>query len=126
MRLCLDCGVDTGSNRPRCLDCQRAHQRHYDRTWRKVARAAIEAHVATNGLVCPGWGVHPHQVRRTQLTADHVRPLSAGGTGDAANVAVLCRSCNSAKKGLVSRPRDLRLREQRRRDARSGPLRVIP
>ena len=30
-----------------------------------------------------------------QLSIDHIRPRSAGGTGDADNLVVACRSCNS-------------------------------
>jgi 5-methylcytosine-specific restriction endonuclease McrA len=31
------------------------------------------------------------------LTGDHITPLSKGGTNEAANVRVLCRSCNSRR-----------------------------
>lgn len=48
------------------------------------------------GNWCPGYGRDAHPA--SDLTADHVVPLAAGGAPfDIANCAVLCRSCNSTK-----------------------------
>lgn len=40
--------------------------------------------------------------RRHQLTADHIRPLIAGGETTLKNLQTLCRSCNSRKGGRFS------------------------
>jgi len=34
---------------------------------------------------------------RSDLTIDHVHPVSLGGSNDLSNLRTLCRSCNSAK-----------------------------
>ena len=63
-------------------------------------RAAVAAHVAEHGHVCPGWGRPPHDA--LDLTADHVTARSnPAGPGETGDLAVLCRSCN-ARKGAAS------------------------
>ncbi len=49
-----------------------------------------------HGNWCPGYQRDAHPA--SDLTADHIVPLAAGGAPfDIANCAVLCRSCNSTK-----------------------------
>ena len=38
---------------------------------------------------------------KTQLTKDHVIPVSRGGTDDITNIVPACRSCNSSKGAKV-------------------------
>ncbi|MGW9025150.1 HNH endonuclease [Streptomyces sp. NPDC055722] len=42
--------------------------------------------------MCGHWGSNANP-----LTADHVRPLSRGGTNEVVNLRTLCRSCNSSR-----------------------------
>jgi 5-methylcytosine-specific restriction endonuclease McrA len=58
----------------------------YDWAWRKARAEAIAQHP-----YCAWCG------SAEDLTGDHITPLSKGGTNDAANVRVLCRSCNSRR-----------------------------
>ncbi|MFE1095897.1 HNH endonuclease [Streptomyces smyrnaeus] len=65
-------------------------ERGYNAQWRRTVKAAIEkqpycSHCGTNGNP-----LNP-------LTGDHILPISKGGTNDAANCRVLCRSCNSSR-----------------------------
>jgi hypothetical protein len=94
-RPCLTCGQPTASG-SRCPTCEADRQRRrnarrpqYRGNWPKVSRAAIVAHVAAHGWVCPGYGVSAHA--STDLTADHQHDHS---------VAVLCRSCNGRRGAL--------------------------
>lgn len=59
---------------------------------------AIDQHVMTVGLQCPGWADRPaHRVAsRSELTADHDESVAAGGD-PAGTLIVRCRPCNSAK-----------------------------
>lgn len=73
--------------------------------WKRIAHAAIDDHVATHGLICPGWGRPPHPVASAaDFTADHIVARASGGTDDPSNVAVLCRPCNSAKRDRIAAP----------------------
>jgi 5-methylcytosine-specific restriction protein A len=114
MRPCLGvdghaCGRLTASG-SRCVDCQRT----YDRTTLRGKRlrrprvSKAEEHrrvrvVATwrrdYGDVCPGWHRPPHPA--TDLTADHLLPVGAGGM-EAGPLGVLCRVCNGAKQDHTS------------------------
>ena len=62
----------------------------------EAARAAeaVAAHRARYGDWCPGWGRGPH--RSSDLTADHVTPISKGGAGG--KLRVLCRECNGRRR----------------------------
>jgi hypothetical protein len=97
LRTCVDCGAL--STEGRCPTCRQkheqargsAHRRGYDAEWRKLAKLAVEIHVAHFGWVCPGYGVEPHPAK--DLTGDHLRRPAL--TLD--DVAVLCRGCQNRK-----------------------------
>lgn len=64
---------------------------HYGRQWQRISREAI----ARSGRCA--------QCRATSdLTGDHVLPVSLGGLSTRANCQVLCRSCNARKANRVT------------------------
>lgn len=69
-----------------------ACRRGYDRRWRALAAEAIARQPWCS--VCGA---------TTDLTGDHIIPVSRGGLTTRANVQVLCRSCNSIKSARVRR-----------------------
>lgn len=102
LRPCLDCGSLNVGNR--CPTCQAGRDRAKLRAKRErrprirsedTRRAqAVAQHRQAHGDWCPGWQRPAHQA--TDLTADHPHAVAAGGDERQA-LAVLCRSCNSAK-----------------------------
>ena len=89
LRPCLECGTLTPTSR-----CPTHTRRNTNReTVRR--RTTVTAHRAQQGDWCPGWRRPGHHA--TDLTADHVQPVAAGGA-EAGLLGVLCRSCNSAKR----------------------------
>jgi len=86
----------------RCPACGRAVQRAKDarrparlsRAEQTRRRAAVTAHVTARGWVCPGYQRPAHP--STDLTADHVAAVAAGGP-ESGPLQVLCRRCNSAR-----------------------------
>lgn len=101
LRACLDCGTPAAGRR--CpthqgrVDERKAlvTRRHYGPGWTRLSQETIAAHVAAHGWMCLGWGRPAHPSR--SLTADHRIPIATGGSSVAANLGVLCRSCNSRK-----------------------------
>lgn len=67
----------------------------------RIHRAAIP--VGTKAFVFERDGCACVQCGATQdLTLDHIRPWSIGGTDTAENLQILCRSCNSSKGDRVA------------------------
>ncbi len=65
--------------------------RHRNPNIERVRRhAVIDAWVAANGWLCPGWHRDPHP--STDLTAAHAVAVVHGG--EDGPLTVLCRSCN--------------------------------
>jgi 5-methylcytosine-specific restriction protein A len=102
MKLCTVCGVVTSRPRSRCTEHARQsnHSRHNalysTREWQRLSARVIARHRGQHGNWCPGYGRDRHPA--SDLTADHIVPLAAGGAPlDIGNLAVLCRSCNSTK-----------------------------
>jgi len=67
------------------------------KTWAQIQRRAqtVQAWRTNHGDTCPGWQRDPHPA--TDLTADHLQPVAAGGT-ETGPLSVLCRSCNGRKQ----------------------------
>ena len=63
----------------------------YDRQWRRIVQEAI-----ARSPRCA------HCRATSDLTGDHVLPVSLGGLSTRANCVVLCRSCNSRKHNRVT------------------------
>ena len=102
MTLCTVCGVATSgagsrcSRHPRLSGIGANHRVHADPRWARLSKRVIARHVGLHGDWCPGYGLDPHPA--SDLTADHIVPLAAGGAPlDIGNCAVLGRSCNSTK-----------------------------
>jgi 5-methylcytosine-specific restriction protein A len=68
----------------------------YDSAERRRRAQTVADHLEAYGSVCPGWHREMHEVDERDLTADHVRPVAAGGD-PRGPLEVLCRSCNSRK-----------------------------
>jgi len=59
-------------------------------------KATVDAWIASNGPMCPGWARSPHLSR--DLTADHVIPRFYGG--EDGPLVVRCRSCNTRRRSM--------------------------
>jgi 5-methylcytosine-specific restriction protein A len=81
----------------RCPDCQagKRAERPVSYAEQQRRKAVVEAHRAEHGDWCPGWRRPGHEA--TDLTADHLVPVGAGGD-EHGELGVLCRACNSAKR----------------------------
>jgi len=102
---CLDCGrlIDKagaalthgrrGRRKSRCPDCA-AKMPYITNAETRRRAATVAEHRGRVGDWCPGWRRPPHPA--TDLTADHVVPVGAGGSEHGV-LAVLCRPCNSSK-----------------------------
>jgi 5-methylcytosine-specific restriction endonuclease McrA len=77
-----------------CRQCRREwlreHRRKYRQLSEKVRAAVIERDRSTCYL-CHRY-LKPHEI-----SVDHVRPYTKGGTNSISNLRVACRSCNSRK-----------------------------
>ncbi len=108
MKLCAVCGVVTSRPGSRCTEHTRQSNRsrhnalYSTRAWQRLSARVLRAWRGEHGDVCPGY-LRPAHVA-SDLTADHVMPLAAGGAPfDIGNTAVLCRSCNSTKGASTDR-----------------------
>lgn len=97
LRKCLDCPDLTRNPKGRCRPCQQRHDHHrnqqpgrkayQDTTYRHIRAAARRGDYGP----CVDCGT------LQDLTVDHRRPISQGGTNDPSNLVVRCRPCNSRK-----------------------------
>lgn len=97
LRKCLDCPDLTRNPKGRCRPCQqrwdhRRNQQPGRQAYKDPAYKTISA-AARRGDYGPCVDCGTLQ----DLTVDHIRPLSQGGTNDPSNLCVRCRRCNSAK-----------------------------
>lgn len=76
------------------------HPGRSGRVWNRVRTAVLTDWRNIHGDLCPGYQRAAHQATPTNpLTVDHSTALINGGDPhDRANLAVLCHSCNSAKR----------------------------
>jgi hypothetical protein len=59
-------------------------------------KATVQAWIAANGPMCPGWDRALHMSK--DLTADHVIPRFDGG--EHGPLRVLCRTCNVRRRSV--------------------------
>lgn len=88
----------------RCLACERLTRKphearrpprskaQYKGGWPAQAKAAIAAHRAIHGDVCPGWQREPHPIHPSHWVCDH-------------DVGPLCTSCNGTKAATADKQR---------------------
>jgi 5-methylcytosine-specific restriction protein A len=136
VKLCTVCGVVTSRAGSRCTEHARQSNRsrhnalYSTRAWQSLSARVLRAWRGEHGNWCPGYGRPAHPA--SDLTVDHVVPLSSGGAPiDIGNTAVLCRSCNSTKGASTGGgvdPMATRLRPDRasRLCARGRVSRIIP
>ena len=106
LKPCLGCGRLTP--RTRCVTCAREKDAQYDARHRDLRQQALER----DGYRCqcsgcdscsvPPWSEMMGECRRPATTADHLVPLSHGGTQTLDNYAAMCLPCNSAKRNRRS------------------------
>jgi 5-methylcytosine-specific restriction protein A len=76
--------------------CAPSTRTGYDNAERRRRAQLVADHLEAYGPVCPGWRREMHEVDPSQLTADHVVPVAAGGD-PRGTLQALCRSCNSSR-----------------------------
>jgi 5-methylcytosine-specific restriction protein A len=136
VKLCTVCGVVTSRAGSRCTEHARQSDRsrhnalYGTRAWQRLSARVLRAWRGEHGNWCPGYERPAH--RASDLTADHVVPLAAGGAPfDIANTSVLCRSCNSSKGattggGVAHRARQIPPDRARRLCSLGRVSRIIP
>lgn len=90
---CLVCGQL--SRQSRCSEHRLPSRGAW--AWTKHSRRLRAEHLRRMGPMCPGFGRPPHVVHPSQLSADHLQPLAAGGELITSGVTVLCVSCNARR-----------------------------
>jgi hypothetical protein len=96
VRRCLTCGALFRGASNRCPEHRATTRTAYGAGERRRRKATVDIHVEAYGAVCPGWHVPMHTVDASDLTADHVQAIAAGGAPGGL-LEVLCRSCNGRK-----------------------------
>lgn len=86
--VCFDCGRSGPWQRRhtqaiRCGPCRAAYERWRSRAYKTTPRRGEKS--------CDQCGA------TKDLTTDHIRPISRGGTNAPENLRTLCRRCNSAR-----------------------------
>ena len=96
MKLCTACGVLTSRPGSRCTEHARQSNRsrhnalYGTRAWQRLSARVLRAWRGEHGNWCPGYQRDAHPA--SDLTADHVVPVAAGGAPlDIGNCAVLCQ-----------------------------------
>lgn len=84
----------SGSRHPHCDPRQGYGNREITRR-----RETVKAWRGDHGDHCPGYDRPPHP--SSDLTADHVVPVAAGGSEDGP-LGVLCRQCNARKRDQLT------------------------
>lgn len=100
-RPCLDCGRLSSHSRcrPHRSRISARHSRAYsDPEYKRNRKILISRHVAMHGWVCPGAEDLDHEAHPcTDLTADHIIQIAAGGGHELSNLRPLCASANKAR-----------------------------
>lgn len=62
-----------------------------------IVRTRRVAIYLRDGFACVYCGTYLHGCRPSEITLDHLRPRSKGGTNNSRNLVTACRSCNSKR-----------------------------
>jgi len=105
----------------------------YSPTKKKTARKSVSLSLFEQiykkcGGICKLCGKHK---KREDVTIDHIKPISKGGTHNASNLQILCFRCNSIKGrgtmtkarkklGLAAPKKKHKVRKKRKKSTKSG------
>jgi 5-methylcytosine-specific restriction endonuclease McrA len=92
--LCSDCEKTAASAYTSSGDMRAIRMRYIEGAHSEAEWAILLINCGNQCLRC---GVRGEDTRQGQLTKDHIRPVSRGGTNDIGNLQPLCQSCNSWK-----------------------------
>lgn len=106
MTVCIECGRQAVKGRQRCED-------HGGKAWARVPKARQAAYQspeykANRKVVLQGDPRCHWCKRRKAATADHVVPVSRGGSHDLSNLVPACKKCNQERGGAEGRNRQKR------------------
>lgn len=108
MRACLGtpgnrCGRLIPASQRRCPSCKYRHQAQRDARRGTPAERGYDAEYIRNRRIVLATGDPCHWCGAPAQTADHLLPLSRGGTSDLDNLVPSCKPCNYGRGNRMAR-----------------------